>query len=678
MEGRDQGLAAGFPVIDEAAWRQRVEAELGQGAAADLARRLRSGIVIEPLYGCRAGLDDPVGFAGVFPFTRGGDRGGGAGWQITAALPAGDVESVAEAAVEAAAGGADALLLSVDAAGRRGVPVDDLSTFEQVLAGLDLGRLALHLEGPEVGPALAPALVALCRRRGIDPASLRGSVADDPVTEWARTGMAPENPTHRYRWLARAGQALAGLAPGMRTLVISGHPFREAGAHGVRELSLMLAAAAELLRGIQPLGGATADRAWLFVTGIGREIFAEIARLRALRACWSRMARAAGLSAGASPAIAARSLLRRRSGRDPWTNLLRGTQETFIAAVGGAEWITVLPYDAACAVPGAQGRRLARNTQLIVRDESHLGRLIDPGGGSGVIEALTRSQAEAAWKGLQAIEAGGGLWARIASGQVQREIENDAAEAARLVATGKMPVTGVSTYPLLDEPQPAPGDRGRPAERRAASPARGGQELLGRIAEQVRRDENRELFEQAIAALEAGAGLRELARALAAGSVASGEPLEVVFEAGAFEALRERADRLSRERDERPRVFLAALGALREVFAQLGWVRNFLAAGGLEVSGGTPAPTVAAAVEAYARSAESVVVACIAPSRREAEGPELVGALRQAGAEHVLLAGRPESGVADPGGATADGWVFEGCDGPAVLAAIIDRLEGQR
>ncbi|MDQ7005843.1 MAG: methylmalonyl-CoA mutase family protein [Acidobacteriota bacterium] len=680
MKRNDEGLAAEFPAVDEATWRRRVEAELGEGALADLVRRLRSGVSVQPLYTSEAGLADPAGFPRTFPFTRGEVRRPASGWEIVAGLPAGSAEAAAAAAAEAVDGGADALALSLDSAGVEGVAVDDLDTLHRTLAGVDLARVTLHLDGRAVGPALVPALLALCRRRGGDARRLRGSVADDPVAAWCRTGRLDGTPSWRYRWLADVHRELTDRAPELKTLVVSGYPFREAGGHGVREMALMLAAAAEVLRGVIAARGdvRAAGSGMLFVTGVGREIFPEMARLRALRACWARMVQAAGGGHDGSAAIHARSLLRRRSRRDPWTNLLRGTQETFIGALGGARWITVLPYDAALDEPGSQGLRLARQTQLILREESHLGRLTDPAGGSGVIEALTREQARAAWDMLQAIESEGGLWARIASGRLREEIEADASSAAEQVATGRMSVTGVNTFPLLDEAAPGRSGGRYPAARRTGCPPPA-RELLARVAAQAADENTRGLLDLAVAALEAGAGLEALAAALAGrGGAVEGTGLEVRREGAAFEALRDRADAWFARHGHRPRVFLAALGTLREVIGPSDWVRNFFAAGGIESVGAEPAGEVEAVVEAYRSAPETVAVICTTPERRGVDGPALVAALARAGAGRILVAGRPGKDAPALGAAGAAGFVHRGCDAPAVLSATLDFLEGGR
>ena len=192
----------------------------------------------------------------------------------------------------------------------------------------------------------------------------------------------------------------------------------------------------------------TACRHFEFVVPIGRDLPVGIATLRALRVMWARVVEACGGDSAARVAVLhvvtpPRSLTR----RDPWVNMLRATVGAFTAVAGGADVLTVLPFDAALGHPDGFGRRIAANLHAILREECRLGQLADLAGGSYAIERLTRELAEASWAAFQAIEAAGGMAAVLLDGGLHRELAASARRRAVDLASGRMPITGVSSHP---------------------------------------------------------------------------------------------------------------------------------------------------------------------------------------------------------------------------------------
>jgi methylmalonyl-CoA mutase len=178
-----------------------------------------------------------------------------------------------------------------------------------------------------------------------------------------------------------------------------------------------------------------------------------MAQVRALRRCWAQVLDTCGhqdaARAGRVHATVSATAL---TWRDPWVNLLRATSAAFGAAAGGADGVTILPFDAAAGAPDEQGRRLARNTQLILQEESGLHRVIDPGGGSWYVEALTESVARAAWSRFQEIERAGGFTAAIRSGIVSTWADREWLRTVDEVARRRRAITGISEFPVLDDP----------------------------------------------------------------------------------------------------------------------------------------------------------------------------------------------------------------------------------
>jgi methylmalonyl-CoA mutase len=254
---------------------------------------------------------------------------------------------------------------------------------------------------------------------------------------------------------------LAGIAPlarraadgaGTTAALVSTLPYHRAGADAADELAIALSTGAAYLGALVDAGIDVAAAAGQIAVqiAVGRDTFLELAKLRALRIVWAKLTIAAG--APALPlTVHAVSSPRTLTERDPWVNMLRVTTQVFAAVLGGADLVTPASFDEALGPPSPLGRRTARNTALVLREESHLGRVVDPAAGSYYLESVTDAQAREAWTRFQALEREGGVASALASGALAARL--DAAWKKRVAAIGKRrePITGVSEFANLDE-----------------------------------------------------------------------------------------------------------------------------------------------------------------------------------------------------------------------------------
>uniref|UniRef100_UPI003B3B218A methylmalonyl-CoA mutase family protein n=1 Tax=Nakamurella sp. TaxID=1869182 RepID=UPI003B3B218A len=246
---------------------------------------------------------------------------------------------------------------------------------------------------------------------------------------------------------------------GLRGFVADGTVAHDRGAGDVDELAWTLAAGVEYLRAFEA-AGLDADAGWRLLElrlAATDEQFVTIAKLRAARVLWGRIGQLSGVGgAGAAPvaihAVTSRPMTTRY---DPWVNLLRTTVAAFAAGVGGADAITVLPFDLRLGVPDALGRRLARTISALLIEESHVAAVADPAAGAYAVESLTRELAEAAWDRFLAIDAAGGVLAALADGSLAGRWADTAARRRDLIATRRRPITGVSEFPHAGEALPA-------------------------------------------------------------------------------------------------------------------------------------------------------------------------------------------------------------------------------
>ena len=404
-------LAGDFDLAGRDQWMALVEQVL-RGVPFDkkLVETTYDGIPIQPLYTGADHAGDPS-LPGMVPYTRGSRAVGGA-WQVRQAH---GPYTGNEAVLADVSGGVDAVELHVDGLSS----VDDL---DQLLLGVPEAVPVMLAPGSEA----ADALVGLWERRGVAPVEAQGGFgvdASDP-----RVGAAVSRSLD-------SPQVIAAVANGAR--------LADQGASEAQELAGSLADGVAYLRACEQagidLGRAAAKLEFRYAAGVDQ--FLTLAKLRAARRLWARVAQACGIEPASQRqhAVTAGAMMSRR---DPWVNMIRTTVACFAAAAGGADAITVSSYDAAIGVPDPLGQRIARNTQLLLREESHVHRVIDPSGGSYYVESLTDALAVAAWRLFQELEAGASLSERI---------EATGAARSRDVATRRLPLTGVSEFPDLDE-----------------------------------------------------------------------------------------------------------------------------------------------------------------------------------------------------------------------------------
>lgn len=622
-ESPELPLAAAFPDADREQWQRLVEGVLrksgvteASGAAAEdaLATSLQDGIRIRPLYTAEDGAALP-GHPGFPPFVRAGRPEGTtvAGWDVRQQHVHTDPRQANESILADLENGVTSVWLTV---GDGGVPVSGL---EQALQGVYLDLAAVVLDaGADFAPA-AEELLRLYTAYGTPLGEATGALGADPLGLLARTG---DDAKLRLQLesAARLAGHCAAEAPGLRALAVDALPYHEAGGSAAEELGTSLATGVAYLRQLTAAGLGIDDacRQLEFRYAATADQFLTIAKLRAARRLWARVAEVCGASPDAAAqrqhAVTSTVMMTRR---DPWVNMLRTTVAGLSAGVGGAEAVTVLPFDAALGLPDAFARRIARNTQSVLLEESHLSKVIDPAGGSWYVESLTDELARAAWAWFQEIEGAGGQAAALRSGMIADRLAGTWQRRTDDLARRREPITGVSEFPHLAEP---------PVHRESApAPIGGG-------LPRVRRDD-------------------------------------------AYERLRSRSDAHLAASGARPKVFLAALGPVAAHTARLAFAANLFQAGGIETAS-EPAPVDAESVAgAFARSGARIACLCASDTVYGEQAAAVAAALKSAGAVRVLLAGKPGERREEFTAAGVDGFVFAGCDAVEVLSSALDVME---
>src|SRR5579875_1978364 len=448
-------LAAEFPPARREEWEARVRAG---GADAPLTTALEDGIEARWLYTREDELaPDPGGVTGESPFVRGTRLG--TPWAIRQQNATRDRAEANRELLEDLEGGATELLLVLASETAPGIPTADAAELEQVLEGvhLDLAPVALAA-GAGAIPA-ARALLEVWHRRGHPAAEVRGSLRLDPIGTLARAGDLAEKHVRRETDAAirLLGEA-RGEFPRVHAMAVDTTSYVEAGAGATYELAIALATGIAYLRAADAADVPPDELAAAleFTLAAGPDQFLEIAKLRAARRVWANVLAHCGVEPERRrSAVYVRTSRRMSSALDPWVNLLRATSAAFAAAVAGADGITVLPFDEPVLSPGQApaplGRRMARNTQLVLLEEVSLHRVADPAGGSWYVESLTDQLARRAWTELQEIERAGGIGQLLRSGEVTRRLSAETARRHDDLARRRRSLTGVNTFPLLGD-----------------------------------------------------------------------------------------------------------------------------------------------------------------------------------------------------------------------------------
>ncbi len=616
-------FSSAFPEATEADWLREVEKALKGKGAETLTRKTADGIGVKALYreSDFAGAGDPLGIPGAAPFLRGKtaapDRW--LPWDIRQSFAHPSSEQTNTEILRDLERGVSSIEIALDPAGKAGVQITEVADFDTALAGVRADMAGVALDHATSPGAPAAALLGLWGETQENVAGLKLDFNMDPLGALARSGTLAGGVDAAFARHGAVASALGAAFPLAGLFRIDARMVHEAGGSDAQELGALIASAIDTLRRLD----GHADTAKIatnltFALSLDANYGAGIAKLRAARRLWARCLEALGLAASPMRLQGVTSL-RMLTKYDPWTNMLRGTCAAFAGAVGGADILTVRAFNEPLGLPEELGRRIARNTQIIAMEESQLGRVADASGGAWFTETLADDLAKAAWTEFQKIEGEGGFAASLLAGAFQARVATVRETRAKEIARRKIPITGVSEYPLLEE--------------------------IGAPVADVEPPKPRAGFSTA--------GVQHFVKtAIAGGPDVSAPALSAVRLAAPFEALRDAAAKANRP----PAVFLATLGSLSEFTARADFARNFFAAGGI-VSKEPPIPpkTVPELAAAFRASGARIAVMCSTDKMYETEAAGAAEALKNAGAQRVWLAGKHE-------GAGIDANIFAGAD----------------
>jgi methylmalonyl-CoA mutase len=670
---QSSSLAADFPAADATAWMSLVEKSLGGKPYEKLTSQTYDGLAIKPLYTAADSAAVPS-LPGTSPYTRGASAlGTTSGWDVRCLSSHPDPVEANRQILADLEKGATSIWLKLDPSGRTGTVIKSRVDLEILLQGvlLDLAPVTLDPGGPSLPPAAY--LMDLIARKGLAPDSFAGNFGADPLSTLAAVGKVIVPIETLLGRMADLATYVAKTYPNARALNIATTVYHNAGCSEAQELAIAIATAVEYLRHITAAGASIDDacRQIAFTLTCDTDVFLTIAKLRAARHLWARVAGVCGAQENYCTApIHAVTAPRMMSRRDPWVNMLRSTAACFAAGAGGAEAITVLPFESAIGLPTAFGRRIARNTQIILQEESSINRVVDPAGGSWMVESLTEELTTKAWQIFQDIERAGGMTTELINGNLTAQIAKTELVRARNIATRKDALTGVSEFSNIAE-DPVQIDTPdvtaiiTRADERAATassaaltlPSHGDGALMAVLVQAAADD---------AAAATIGAALK--------GTPTELSPLPQHRLSEDYEAFRDASDGYLRDHGTRPRIFLANIGRASEFTARASFAKNLFEAGGLEVIAGAGGTIPSDIVKDFTSIPSAAAVICSTDAIYEECVAELAQALKKAGAAAVYLAGKGGGYEQSWRDAGVDGFIYIGCDVLAVLKGAHQQL----
>jgi methylmalonyl-CoA mutase len=607
-------LAADFPPARREDWLRLAEAALKGRPLERLTARTYDGIPIEPLYP-RASGAHPIA-------ARRGP------WSVQVRVDYPDPAAAnAEALHELENGATGLTLVFAGSAGAYGYGLPgDPASIARALQGVHLDAIPIELQTAEPTREAADHVAALARSRGHVPGAVNIRFGHDALGAHSLTGTLPIPYSELMPRFAEHVGSLAKAGYKSPLMAADGRIVHNAGGSEAQELAFVIAVAVSYLRALEASGTPLdAARGMIeFRLTADADEFLTVAKFRALRMLWARIEQACGLAP--KPAfISAETAWRTMTQRDPHVNMLRATIATFSAGIGGADAIAALPFTAALGLPDRFARRIARNTQLLLLEESNIAKVADPAAGSGGIEDLTDKLSRAAWTLFQEIEAAGGAPAALEKGLIQDKIAKVRAEHEGATAHRKETLTGTTDYPNLSEaaakvlntkPVPIP-----PPVANITYP-----------------------------------------------------PLKPIRLAVPFEKLRDASDATLKQTGARPRIFLANLGSIAEFTPRATFAKTFFEAGGIDALTNDGFASSDAMIAAFKSSGAKLACLCSSDAVYEKEAAAAAAkALQGAGVTHIYLAGRPKD--ADALKAAGIGtFIFAGCDALRTLQTAHDIL----
>lgn len=691
-------------------WREVVERDLkGVPFEKKLITKTYEGIDLQPIY-TRKDLED-LEFVNELPgegnFIRGKSASGYSknGWEICQDIPYPIAEDFNSALKNDLARGQNSISLPLDEAtklgldadyakvgqvGKNGVSISALNSFRKSLNEIDITKYPIHINTGFSSLPFISIFAAYLNEQKIDTKQVNGTITSDPISYLVENGSLPVSFDFLIDEMKLTTEWANEKIPNFKTIGVSGSAYHNAGASAVQELAYTLAAAAEYMKNLSDKGMDVnlIAKQMRFTFGVGSFFFMEVAKFRAAKILWSKITEAFGvIDENRKMTIHARTGLFTQTKFDPYVNMLRTTTEAFSAVVGGIDSLHTNTFDESFGMPDQFSRRIARNTQIILDEESHLTNLIDPAGGSFFVEKLTDEIAKAAWKEFQKIDEKGGLVKALEEKYVQDEIEKIWASRKKDISKRKSVIVGTNMYANLKEEIKRKNEPDYKAihkkrseyfqKLRTSVDSNKHTSILEKLQNLVDESSENAIDTGAEAILE-GATIGEISKASRA-NAGEGITIQKIEKRRAsefFESLRDKSDEIKDKRGSRPKVFLATMGPLKQYKGRADFSQGFFEIAGFEIEYPKGFNSTDDGVNAANKSNADVVVVCSTDETYPALVPQIVKGIKENKKEvTVVLAGYPKEQIEEHKKSGVDEFIYLGCDAFELLDKLLNKIK---
>ncbi len=610
MDQNNDKLFGTFPPVSTSEWEARITQDLkGADYQKKLIWKTSEGFDVKPYYRDEdtQQTGSILSFPGEYPFVRGNNTHSN-DWEIRQDIETNDESEANGLAVDAIKRGATGV----------GLVATELETEEDVkdlLMGINPAEVAIHFGAASSYPALIKIVAANAKSQKSAVAKLKGSFDFDPISYLLLNGDFWKSEKSDLAEVASMIKLGKELMPSMKVINVNGHYFNSAGATLVQELGFSLAAGNEYLV-LATTAGLTVDDAaqrMMFSFGVGSNYFMEIARLRAARLLWTRIVEQYKPTSESSMQmhIHCNTSAWNKTLFDPYVNLLRSTTEAMSAIIGGTQSLSILPFDTFYKDPDEFSTRLARNQQIILKEEVYLDKVIDPAAGSYYIENLTQLITDAAWKVFLQVEEKGGMIEAVKTGFIQDLVEKSAGQRLDDIANRRLIQLGTNQHPNPNE------------------------QMLEKIHF---AEEDEELEEELYAEEE-----MEVDEEDEDEEPSTYKKLVLFGGSDAFDQLRLATEQHVAEGNKKPAVFLFNIGNLAMRKARAMFTTNFFGCAGYEILDNSGFDTVEEGVKAAKATKAEIVVICSSDEEYAIMVPEIAKKLKSSNKElHLVVAGYPK------------------------------------
>lgn len=684
-------LKKDFKIPSDREWREAVD-KLLKGKPFDkiMLTSTYEEISLNPMYRLSdlEKLKAAESFPGYAPFVRGVNANGyhQNSWRIAQEISYADPAQFNKSVRHDLQRGQDAVYLLVDMAtsdglsskqsdaqkvGTEGTAISNFSDFEVALKDIDLEKYPLYIRTYSSGLALYCMLLTLVKKKGFDLQKISGTIEFDPLGQLLKNGQIPANLDQLYDEMAELTRFSVENTPNIQTIAVSGHLFGDAGGSAVQEGAYAIGIGLEYIRQLQERGLKIEDVAprIRFLFSIGSNLFMEIAKFRALKMVWYNiMKNLTDDELSQKIHIHARSTLLNKTKMDPYVNILRTATEGFSAILGGIESLHVGYFDQLFGDPDEFSRRIARNQQLILKEEANLKRLIDPAGGSWYVENLTDQLSQKIWKQFQVLETSGGVTSAIIGGELQKEIFKTLQKRDTNLKKRKDIIIGSNMYSNPGEKMlvKTNEDKDKFYKKRIHAQQSGGNKILWILSGEYISAVCNEIEKNDLSGIYNA--LREGQKVLHA------TPLKMKRGAEIFEELRDNMTSYRKKHGQAVTVFLVNMGSVSNFKARADFARGFFEVGGFDVIYPPGFKDANEAVKAALESPAKIFVLCGNDKEYPEIAPVFVKGVKAGVAQSmVLVAGYPQDSVDTLRNVGIDEFIHVRADIYSVLSDLMEK-----